>query len=431
MPAAATGYYEGLSYSFEFISTGKDPVSGSLTGGTGSAELEEGTGDLEVTGRDSGGTGILRGTKTGIIISAGQTEAVSVTMAAFTEAGSGTLIYSVIFPDDVIKGTLRVYEWETGAEQGTAVNLLTGATAGVEPNTKTVGGTLPLSAGYYRIALELGKPDGLLRRTDIAHIYPGMDTPADYVLGAGDFNPAAVDTTKTSLAAALASISGPAAGSIYAFFLPGGSEDMAATSVSRSGTPVTVIIDGGGSTVTLTNTGSLVTVGDNVTLVLRNITLQGRGLDVDNTAALVRVENGGKLEMGTGAAITGNKNYSSSSYGGGVYVYSGTFTMNGGEISGNTASSNSSYYSYSSSYSYSYGGGVYVYSGSTFTKQSGGVIYGLDAGSGLQNSAGAVGRTVNTDGHAVYADSSKKRNTTVGTGETLDSRVVGAAGGWE
>jgi hypothetical protein len=89
--------------------------------------------------------------------------------------------------------------------------------------------------------------------------------------------------------------------------------------------------------------------------------------------------------------------------------------MSGGTISGNSASS---------------GGGVYVFSGGTFIKQSGGTIYGSNESDySLRNTA-----TYGADyGHAVYVESSpvKIRNTTAGTGVTLDSAVSGSAGGWE
>jgi hypothetical protein len=87
--------------------------------------------------------------------------------------------------------------------------------------------------------------------------------------------------------------------------------------------------------------------------------------------------------------------------------------MNGGTISGNSAI---------------YGGGVYVYSG-TFTKQSGGTIYGSNAGSTLKNTA-TYGDGF---GHAVFVPGSpgKKRDTTAGTGVALNSAASGSAGGWE
>jgi uncharacterized repeat protein (TIGR02543 family) len=140
----------------------------------------------------------------------------------------------------------------------------------------------------------------------------------------------------------------------------------------------------------------------------------------------VYVASSGTFTMSDGA-ISGNtasasssSSYSSSN-GGGVYVASsGTFTMSGGTISGNTASSYSSYSSYSSN-----GGGVSVDSSATFIKQSGGIIYGLDADSDLKN-------TADNGGHAVYVDTSpaKQRNSTAGAGVTLDSGMIGSAGGW-
>jgi hypothetical protein len=137
----------------------------------------------------------------------------------------------------------------------------------------------------------------------------------------------------------------------------------------------------------------------------------------DNTASGggggVYVSGSGTFFTMNGGEVSGNTLSAaySAAYGGGVYVNGGTFTMNGGEISSNSVSS-------------SYGGGVYVGSGGTFTKQSGGVIYGSNAGS-LSNSA-------SNRGQAVYVDSgSKQRNSTAGEGVTLDSSKSGSAGGWE
>jgi uncharacterized repeat protein (TIGR02543 family) len=113
-----------------------------------------------------------------------------------------------------------------------------------------------------------------------------------------------------------------------------------------------------------------------------------------------------------GGIISGNGSPTVSGRGGGVYFAyeNDTFIMSGGTISGNTAS---------------YGGGVYIYYG-TFIKQSGGTIYGSGAGSSLKNTA------TNGDsyGHAVYVVGSpvKKRNSTAGSGVTLNS---GSSSGWE
>jgi hypothetical protein len=190
-----------------------------------------------------------------------------------------------------------------------------------------------------------------------------------------------------------------------------GDETVAPSTLSYSGKTVSITLLGGSAerTVSLGSSGTLFTVGNGVTLKLgNNITLRGRS---SNTSALVRVDSDGALVMQSGSKISGNTNTSSDGYGGGVYVNGGAFTMSGGEISGNSASIA--------------GGGVYAAYG-TFTKQSGGVIYGADASSTLKNTA----TNGYPSGHAVYVSGNRMRNLTAGTGESLDSTKVGAAGGW-
>jgi len=82
---------------------------------------------------------------------------------------------------------------------------------------------------------------------------------------------------------------------------------------------------GGNRTIRLSSHGTMFIVKKDVTFVLEsNITLQGHK---GNTGRIVSVDNG-TFKMKTGVTITGND-------GGGVYVNSGTFDMNGGTISGN------------------------------------------------------------------------------------------------
>jgi uncharacterized repeat protein (TIGR02543 family) len=256
------------------------------------------------------------------------------------------------------------------------------------------------------------------------------------------------------------------------------------TTLSYGGKTVSITLVGGAAerTVSLGSSGLLFTLGSGVTLKLgNNITLQGK---TSNTAALVKVDNGAALEMNLGSKISGNAN-TSSYYGGsgGVYVNGGSFTMNGGDISGNSSSSiysstttaRTSFYSCyggggvyvndgtftmnagkisgnnttissygggvyvnggsftmsggeisgnSSSSSYGYGGGVYVGLNGVFTK-SGGVIYGSNADTTLKNiSSGYL------YGHAVYVAANKKYDFTVEEEIDLDSTKNGAAGGW-
>jgi hypothetical protein len=269
-------------------------------------------------------------------------------------------------------------------------------------------------------------------------------------------------STASEMQTALASIGGSTDAS--ARFVIAVAESFSLEPTSISGVSFTIMSGGEEEkTISLDDMGSLFTVESGATLTLgNNVILQGAS---DNTAPLVMVNSGGSLEMNSGAKLINNSNSSSS--GGGVYVGGdgtsftmsgglirgnkatnsgggvgvfdgGTFTMTGGEISGNMASANGggvgvygtftmSGGAISNNAATSYGGGVYVYDYSkwTFTKQTGGVIYGFEADTSLRNTAYG-----SSYGHAVYA-SSKKRNSTAGTEVTLDSAVSGADGGWE
>ena len=131
-------------------------------------------------------------------------------------------------------------------------------------------------------------------------------------------------------------------------------EDLAPQNLSYSGkNNITIYLKGIESikVITLSDYDSLFSIGNGITLILdENITLLG----ISNNASLVTVNSGGTLIMNQGGRITDNL------FGGGVYVNGGTFTMNGGKITGNTSISSS--------------GGVHVYRG-TFT-MSGGEISG-------------------------------------------------------
>jgi hypothetical protein len=120
-----------------------------------------------------------------------------------------------------------------------------------------------------------------------------------------------------------------------------------------------------GSTIT---SGGMVYVRNNGTFTMNGGEISGN----TNSSGVVILENG-TFTMNSGK-ISGNSQSSSNNNfnGGGVHIQQGTFTMNGGEISGNSIS-NSSYYS-------SLGGGVYVGDGTTFT-MNGGKISGNNVSS--------------------------------------------------
>jgi len=85
--------------------------------------------------------------------------------------------------------------------------------------------------------------------------------------------------------------------------------------------PITIILNGtqAVNALTLSGFGSLFTVGNNVTLKLRNIQLRGTG---SNTASLIDINAGGKVIIENGTLITGN-NTESTKHGGGITVNTG------------------------------------------------------------------------------------------------------------
>ena len=124
-----------------------------------------------------------------------------------------------------------------------------------------------------------------------------------------------------------------------------------------------------------------------------SLTLENIILDGNNKAGGIVVNAGGFLTMQDGAVIQ-NCSTGYGSNGGGVYNY-GTFTMEGGEISGNTAG---------------FGGGVYNDTNSTFN-MSGGEI---------------SGNTANYDGGGVYNDYGSTFNM---SGGEISGNTAGYGGG--
>ena len=162
------------------------------------------------------------------------------------------------------------------------------------------------------------------------------------------------------------------------------SGDISNNITISSGTTVTLCLNGKtlksyttGSAVIKVESGASLTLCDcsgnnsgKVTGTTKNSSGYGAGVHVTGTFTMEGGTitgnsagyGGGVYVAGTftmnGGAISGNT--ASSSGGGGVYVNSGTFTMNGGTISSNTANSD-----------YGYGGGVVVSSSATFNMNGG------------------------------------------------------------
>ncbi|MDR1147724.1 MAG: hypothetical protein LBK66_03755 [Spirochaetaceae bacterium] len=203
--------------------------------------------------------------------------------------------------------------------------------------------------------------------------------------------------------------------------------------LTSANSPDEVTIDGKGRVITLTGEGkgSVITVGFEVTLTLRDITFVGLN---DNNAALITVANGGTLVLEGGTVITGN---TSSNSGGGVAVKGGgRFTMRGGTISDNKATGNNksgggvytegfslftmSGGTISGNQAKSMGGGVFVSSNGVFTKTMG-TIYGNEEEGGLANTvtdeSSNAGFAVGVAGGGLY------RNKTAGENVSLNNTI--------
>ncbi|MCL1815770.1 MAG: hypothetical protein FWG27_08145 [Treponema sp.] len=180
------------------------------------------------------------------------------------------------------------------------------------------------------------------------------------------------------------------------FETPGIIVDGFTFTFSSDAVPITVTIIGRGKTIGLKSaeTGSLLSIAGEQTVVLQNVNLQGHS---SNNTPLVYVE--GAFTM-NGGSISGN-----TANDGGVYVVgSGIFTMNSGIISGNTANSG--------------GGGVYVHgSNTTFTMNGGSISGNTVTGS---NSGGGVcvmsGATSTMNGGTISGNTSTGNVTTSGGG---------------
>ena len=196
---------------------------------------------------------------------------------------------------------------------------------------------------------------------------------------------------------------------------------------------ITVVLRGDGEnrTIRLRSNGTMFEVRANVTFILdHNITLHGHS---QNSSCVVWV-NGGIFIMNNGSTITGNT-YSSD--GSGVYVGGGTFTMNDGTISNNTVRGS--------------GGGVFngsnftmrggIITGNTASRHGGGVLSwgtftkggGTITGHASDPANGnvvrdAAGNVIARQGHAVFINENRRKETTAGPGVNLSHD---STGGWD
>ncbi len=147
-----------------------------------------------------------------------------------------------------------------------------------------------------------------------------------------------------------------------------------------------IIGEGSSATINANSKGRVLYISDGTNVTIKSVTLTGGG--VPSTIALntvykglcVYVASGGSLTMETGSSISGNTS-NRATHGGGVYN-EGTFTMNGGTISGNLARI--------AGPSQIGGDGGGVYNKGTFTMNDGTISTNkaMDGGAGVYNHSG-------------------------------------------
>jgi len=280
--------------------------------------------------------------------------------------------------------------------------------------------TLELEAGSYLLTVMVSKSGLFTGIGETIEIEPALATEYSRQYADDDFVltlPGAIVASTAQWSAALVAVRNGGSGTVnnpktYAIMVCGAvpvpGSAAAATSFG-SAQDIEVTLAGRG-TLALSSSGSILRLGGNQTLIVddENLTLRGRS---NNNNAALYVQSGGVLELIDGV-ISGN---TSSSNGGGVAVY-GSFTMHGGEISGNSAGGSYSYGGGLAVYgsfimhggkisgnNARYGGGVYVGGSGAFT-MSGGAVYGSDADQ-LANSAGSNGAALYVvSGTAQYGD---------------------------
>jgi hypothetical protein len=110
-----------------------------------------------------------------VSLGAGELKGVSIRVSSKLDGTDGYFSYNAQYPVDVNYGYLELYDSE--GETKFTKDLFS------EPS----GDKITLSPGYYRLRIYLTTNYGVAVRTEIAHIYPGMETRGDYSFTRDDF----------------------------------------------------------------------------------------------------------------------------------------------------------------------------------------------------------------------------------------------------
>jgi len=160
----------------------------------------------------------------------------------------------------------------------------------------------------------------------------------------------------------------------------------------------------------------------NGTLHLENVILSGEYPIITANHGGIQVNAGGSLYMEAGSAVRNNRN-TTSSQGGGITVtgVDATFTMNGGEISGNSA--------FTATVNQGVVGGVFVQNGATFI-MNGGVVHNNEGRLGGGVTINSAATFAITDTQFIMTDGEIRNNIgTLGGGVNLERGTFTMSGG--
>jgi parallel beta-helix repeat protein len=288
------------------------------------------------------------------------TTPVSVDLRPIAE-GTGTLSFTVTYTGTDSTVLVTTFTLTNLFPPGEIIHLEDDGDPPVTPIGPKLYTKSDIPSGYYRLLVVLQNMDNNKRasKSEVVHIYQNLTTKKDYVFTDADFaSDLFVTTANNDGAGSLRyAVDNADNGRVIRIMLDPGSEIKLESSLEIT-KDITIENIGGEVTITRAdasfkeslftiNGGRTLTLGSENDIVPTPIIIDGGSKNalspITATAALITVN--GQLFMYDGVTLQNNKN--TESEGGGVYVFCGTFTMNGGIISGNESNA--------------YGGGVYVW----------------------------------------------------------------------
>ena len=175
----------GFTYSAVFTSETQAQVIKSLPGGVASVELLPATWTIIIEAR-CGGNPVGRVTIPNVALAEGQElEYKNILIQPITGEGAdnGNLIWSMEFPDGIDSAVL--YYSKNG---GTTVGPLDILSGSIKIGEKRYSdGTIELAPGSYMFRAVLKKDDRQAGKTEVVHIYPGLDSTVDWLFYTASF----------------------------------------------------------------------------------------------------------------------------------------------------------------------------------------------------------------------------------------------------